>query len=387
MTTDAPPTYSVAELNAAIGSLLERGFAPRFLVQATASRPQIKKGHLWLTLTDGNASITAVVWASRLQQLNFVPGDGDGVLVVGKLNFWAARASLAVQVLDLRPSLTTVMRRFEEVREQLLQEGLIDPSRQRPLPRYPRRVALLTSSPSSALADMLRTARERWPLTSLLLLPIPVQGDVAQQIVQRLQRLTEAQPRLAFDAIVLARGGGSREDLMVFDDADVCRQLAMSPVPLITGIGHEDDLTVADLVADHRAATPTAAIVALLPDRRSELQTLENRRRHLKDGATSRLRQERERLMQRRAALQLQSPLQRIGRLRETLHQKQKLLEALSPDRWLQRGLALITGASGEALTSVASVKIGDQLTIRMRDGQVTTRVEQKQAPQRSKRS
>ena len=91
--------------------------------------------------------------------------------------------------------------------------------------------------------------------------------------------------------------------------------------------------------------------------------------------------------MQRRAALQLQSPLQRISRLRETLHQKQKLLEALSPDRWLQRGLALITGASGEALTAVASVKIGDQLTIRMRDGQVTTRVEQKQAPQRSKRS
>ncbi|NDD70407.1 MAG: exodeoxyribonuclease VII large subunit, partial [Synechococcaceae bacterium WB9_4xC_028] len=299
MTTDAPPTYSVAELNAAIGSLLERGFAPRFLVQATASRPQIKKGHLWLTLTDGNASITAVVWASRLQQLNFVPGDGDGVLVVGKLNFWAARASLAVQVLDLRPSLTTVMRRFEEVREQLLQEGLIDPSRQRPLPRYPRRVALLTSSPSSALADMLRTARERWPLTSLLLLPIPVQGDVAQQIVQRLQRLSEAQPRLALDAIVLARGGGSREDLMVFDDADVCRQLAMSPVPLITGIGHEDDLTVADLVADHRAATPTAAIVQLLPSREHALADVHQRQRHWRDQQAWALKRERQKLNQR----------------------------------------------------------------------------------------
>ena len=108
MTADAPPTYSVSQLNSAIGSLLDRGFAPRFLVQATASRPQIKKGHLWLTLTDGDASITAVAWASKVQQLDYVPADGDGVTVVGKLNFWGARASLAVQILDVRPSLTTV---------------------------------------------------------------------------------------------------------------------------------------------------------------------------------------------------------------------------------------------------------------------------------------
>ena len=115
MTADAPPTYSVRELNTAIGSLLERGFAPRFLVQATASKPQVKKGHLWLTLTDGEASITAVAWASKLKQLDYVPADGEGVTVVGKLNFWAALATLAVQVLYLRPSLNTVLRRFEAV--------------------------------------------------------------------------------------------------------------------------------------------------------------------------------------------------------------------------------------------------------------------------------
>jgi exodeoxyribonuclease VII large subunit len=371
LTTDAPPTYSVAELNAAIGSLLERGFAPRFLVQATASRPQIKKGHLWLTLTDGNASITAVVWASKLQQLNFVPGDGDGVLVVGKLNFWAARASLAVQVLDLRPSLTTVMRRFEEVREQLLQEGLIDPSRQRPLPRYPRRVALLTSSPSSALADMLRTARERWPLTSLLLLPIPVQGDVAQQIVQRLQRLSEAQPRLALDAIVLARGGGSREDLMVFDDADVCRQLAMSPVPLITGIGHEDDLTVADLVADHRAATPTAAIVQLLPSREHALADVHQRQRHWRDQQAWALKRERQKLNQRFENWSLHHPRRLLERMRVQLNQRMKLLSALAPERWLARGFAILETADGRPLRSITEVQPPQDLLVRLSDGQV----------------
>ena len=141
MSAESLPTYSVRELNNAIGVLLERGFAPRFVIQATASRPQVKKGHLWLTLSDGEASITAVAWASKLKQLDFVPADGDGVTVIGKLNFWSARASLAVQVLDIRPSLTTVLRRFETVKAQLLEEGVIDPSRRRKLPAYPKRLA------------------------------------------------------------------------------------------------------------------------------------------------------------------------------------------------------------------------------------------------------
>ena len=281
MTADAPPTYSVGELNGAIGALLERGFAPRFLVQATVSKPQVKKGHLWLTLTDGEASITAVAWASKLKQLNYVPADGEGVTVVGKLNFWAARATLAVQVLDMRPSLSTVLRRFEAVKAQLETEGLIDPARRRALPAAPQRLAILTSVPSSALADMLRTARERWPLTELVVVPIPVQGDVASRINAVLQKLREAPSTLQADALVLARGGGSREDLMVFDDENVCRTLANFPVPVVTGIGHEDDLTVADLVADHRAATPTAAIVSMLPSREMAVLRLSDRRRQL----------------------------------------------------------------------------------------------------------
>ena len=117
------PHYSVAELNQAIGSLLERGFAPRFLLDATVSRPQLKKGHLWLTLVDGQASIQAVVWASQLSRLNHQPLEGDGVLVVGKLNFWSARASLCVQVLDMRPSLSTVLLRFEQVRPRAVECG------------------------------------------------------------------------------------------------------------------------------------------------------------------------------------------------------------------------------------------------------------------------
>ena len=377
MSVDRLPTYSVAELNTAIGSLLERGFAPRFLLEATVSRPQLKKGHLWLTLTDGSASISGVVWASKLAQLSYQPKDGDGVTVVGKLNFWAARASLTVQALDIRPSLSTVLRDFERVRQVLEQEGVIDPSRLRPLPSQPASIAVLTSVPSSALADMLRTAAERWPLTQLIVVPIPVQGSVAPAIISTLEALAERTDEWGLEALVLARGGGSREDLAVFDNEALCRLLANYPIPVVTGLGHEDDLTVADLVADHRAATPTAAVVALLPDRAAERQGLTQRQSRLKDALLGRILRERQRLQDRAVALQQQSPREKIRRKRQELTQKHQLLKALSPERWLKRGLALISNNVGDPISDLESVKIGDQLNIRMSDGSLEARVDQ----------
>ncbi len=367
----------MAELNTAVGNLLERGFAPRFLVEATVSRPQLKKGHLWLTLTDGEASISAVAWASQLRQLRYRPEDGDGVTVVGKLNFWAARASLNVQVLDIRPSLSTVLRQFELVRRRLEEAGWIDSARQRPLPRQPRTLAVLTSVPSSALADMLRTATERWPLTRLLVVPIPVQGNVATRIREVLGRLAKEAGSLGLDALVLARGGGSREDLAVFDDEDLCRDLAAFPVPVVTGLGHEDDLTVADLVADHRAATPTAAIVALLPDRHVALRELQQQRQRLRDVQSRWLERQRQILLERRQALALQAPQRRLQELRQTLDQRRALLRALSPQRWLKRGLALVSNAQGIAIDGVEGVRKKDKLTLNFQDGSIEAAVTQ----------
>ena len=369
MSAESLPTYSVRELNNAIGALLDRGFAPRFVIQATASRPQVKKGHLWLTLTDGEASITAVAWASKLKQLDFVPADGDGVTVIGKLNFWSARASLAVQVLDMRPSLTTVLRRFETVKAQLLEEGVIDPSRRRKLPVYPKRLAVLTSVPSSALADMLRTAEERWPLSELLVVPIPVQGEVSPIICGVLSRLAKQHHQLGLDAIVIARGGGSREDLMVFDDAEVCRTLATFPVPVVTGLGHEDDLTVADLVADHRAATPTAAMVTLMPSRESAQQTIMQRRSRLSEYKRWRLEQANSRLRDRHLLLHALRPAITLQRRRNQWQQRQQLLRALSPQRWLNRGFAMLNTTNGQPLQSIDDININEQLQILLKDG------------------
>ena len=380
MIANAIPSYSVKELNSAVGSLLDRGFAPRFLVQGSASRPQVKKGHLWMNLTDGEATITVVCWASRLSQLDYVPADGDGITVVGKLNFWAARASLAVQAIDIRPSLSTVERRFEAVKALLASEGLIDPAARRHLPLIPTRIALLTSVPSSALADMLRTARERWPLAELLVVPIPVQGSVAPQICAALEQLNQAQPQLKLDALVLARGGGSREDLMVFDDEQVCRAIAAFCCPVVTGLGHEDDLTVADLVADHRAATPTAAIVSLFPSRDSALQTVRQQRLLLVQQQQWRFKRERERLQQRHQLLQSVQPQTVLQRSRLQLHQRQQLLKALSPDRWLSRGFAKVMQTNGTVLESVSDAKPSDDLVIQLRDGKIGVTAQSVQA-------
>lgn len=369
------PRYSVLELNRAIGSLLERGFAPRFLLEATVSRPQLKKGHLWMTLIDGDASIQAVVWASQLGRLQHQPQEGDGVIVVGKLNFWAARASLTVQVLDLRPSLSAVLRQFEAVRQRLLPEGLFEPERKRPLPLRPGRIALLTSAPSSALADMLRTAADRWPATRILVAPIPVQGAVEPVICRTLERLSSQAEALGLEALVLARGGGSREDLAVFDSEALARGLARCSIPVVTGLGHEDDTTIADLVADHRAATPTAAIVALLPDRRDEQHRLQQDRQHLRQMVRLRLQLEHQQLEQRLQCLRAVHPRRLLVPVRQALAQRLMLLAALAPEAILARGFSLVRNGAGEIVHSIEAVKIGDSLEVQVADGRITTRV------------
>lgn len=374
-TTGAIPRYSVSELNLAIASLLERGFAPRFLLDASVSRPQLKKGHLWLTLGDGQSSIGAVVWASQLARLSYQPEEGDGVVVVGRLNFWASRASLSVQVLDIRPSLAGVLRQFERVRQRLEPEGLFDPARRRALPTIPTGVAILTSVPSSALADLLRTAAERWPAARLVLVPIPVQGPVEAQICSALENTWLRADSLGVEAILLARGGGSREDLAVFDGEALARCLGRCPLTVVTGLGHEDDTTIADLVADYRAATPTAAMVALLPDRRAAIAQLGQLRTHLGQVTRLRLAAERQGLGQRSERLAGLHPRRLIAERRRDLAQALALLQALSPQHLLERGFSLVRDGQGRLLRSVGGLTAGQMLRLELADGTVTAAV------------
>tara|TARA_B100000965_G_scaffold192470_1_gene160695 strand:- start:146 stop:1306 length:1161 start_codon:yes stop_codon:yes gene_type:complete len=367
-------SYSVKELNESIGLLLSRGFAPKFILTATVSKSQIKKGHLWLTLTDGKASVDGVAWSSTIKSLKFIPKEDDGVVIVGKLNFWQSQARISVQVFDIRASISTVLKKFEIVRSTLLKEGLIDDSLKRKLPKYPNSVGILTSVPSSALADMLRTAKERWPLTKLYVIPIPVQGNNEIEVKTILNKLRIN--KLSLNAIIIARGGGNREDLMLFDNEMIAREIATFPIPVITGIGHEDDLTVSDLVSDHRSATPTAAIVDLLPSRETEQNNFLQHKKILNDYLKLFFQNKKSSLNSKKSSFQSNSPRIFINNQRIKLKYICQLLDALSPNKLLKRGFALITDHEGNSVYSVQSVKEKDKLFIKLTDGKITAQVD-----------
>ena len=367
-------TYSVKELNESIGLLLSRGFAPKFILEATVSKSQIKKGHLWLTLTDGKASVDAVAWSSTIKSLKFLPKQDDGVVIIGKLNFWESQARVSVQVFDIRPSISTVLRKFEIVKSKLFKEGLIDDSLRKKLPKYPHSLGILTSVPSSALADMLRTAKERWPLTKLQIIPIPVQGDNANKLKSILSKLKKN--KLKLEALIIARGGGSREDLMLFDSEIIAREIATFPIPVITGIGHEDDLTVADLVSDHRSATPTAAIVDLLPSREIEKNKFLQNKKLLKYYLKLFFQNAKKSLITKQSIFQSYSPRLLIKNKRTRINYMYEILNALSPRKLLKRGFALITDESGNSIYSVKNIKENDKLIVQFFDGKITAEVD-----------
>ena len=365
--------YSVQELNESIGLLLSRGFAPKFILKATVSKSQIKKGHLWLTLTDGKASIDAVAWSSTIHSLKFLPKQDDGVIIAGKLNFWESQARISVKVLDIRASISTVLKKFEIVKLKLLKEGLIDDSLRRKLPRYPNSIGILTSVPSSALADMLRTAKERWPLTKVKIIPIPVQGKNEDEVKFILRKLKKN--KLDLNAIVIARGGGSREDLMLFDSEIIAREIATFPIPVITGIGHEDDLTVSDLVSDHRSATPTAAIVDLLPSREIEKNNFVQTKKMLRNYIKFFFHNKKNSLIIKKSFFQSHAPQLLIDAKKTKIKHIYQILNVLSPKRLLKRGFALITDDKGNSIYSVSSFKVKDKFSVQFFDGKITAEV------------
>ncbi len=369
------PTYTISELNESIGLLLSRGFAPIFTLNATVSKAQIKKGHLWVTLTDGNARIDGVVWSSRLKSLKFLPKDDDGVLIIGKLNFWEAQARISVQIFDIKASISTVLKQFEIVKSKLIKEGLMDQSLRKQLPKYPKSIGILTSFPSSALADILRTAKERWPLTKLFVFPIPVQGNHQREVMFTLSKL-KLPNNLGINALVIARGGGSREDLMLFDNELLAREIATFPIPIVTGIGHEDDLTIADLVSDHSSATPTAAIVDLLPSREIAISNILEIKKRMKEYFYWFFKNKKDALIAKKRIFQSHSPLLTVKSKRNQINNIRKLFDAFSPSRWIKRGFSIVTNTKGKTILSVKDVKKNDTLLIQLLDGKISTKVD-----------
>jgi exodeoxyribonuclease VII large subunit len=326
--------------------------------------------------------------------LDFSPRDGQAVELRGKLAVYEPRGELQLIVEAMRPAGEgALMEQFLRLKARLDAEGLFGADRKRPLPAFPRRVGVVTSLAAAALHDVVTALRRRAPQVEVIVYPAPVQGMEAPPLLVR--AIDEAGRRAEVDVLIVCRGGGSLEDLWAFNDEAVVRAIAASPIPVVSGVGHETDFTLADFAADLRAPTPTAAAELVAPERAACLALLDQRQTQLRQALQRRLDREAQRLD--RAGLRLSRPTdalrqhqQRLALLgqrhmtalpRALQQHRQRLdllaarLQALDPARVLQRGYAWITDAEGRTLVSVAQVQPGAALTAVLRDGRVQTTV------------
>jgi exodeoxyribonuclease VII large subunit len=382
----------VAQLNSYLRELLESDDIVRdiWIAGEVSEFKRYASGHCYFTLKDEGATIRGVMWRSFAERQLSLPRIGDAVLAHGKISIYEARGELQLVVDTIVPAGVGLLNaRFEELKLRLAAEGLFRPERKRPLPRLPRRIGVVTSPQAAALQDMLNVLRRRCPLVEVLISPCLVQGDRApDSIVEALYAIYAAD----VDLIILARGGGSIEDLWCFNDEAVARAVFASPVPLVTGVGHETDTTIVDLVADLRAPTPSAAAELAVPelaDLRAQVGDLRARLGlAVGDGLAAR----RDDLQATARQIALAAPLRRIGQDRQRIDDLARRLTAqasraaelrqarlrgmsaqlaaLSPQATLARGYAVVRhAADGHVLTSPGQAAPGDRLRITLRQG------------------
>ncbi len=355
-------------------------------------------GHWYFTIKDAGASLRCVMWKNAASRQEFVPREGDAVEVHGGVSVFEPGGVYQLYADQIRPTGEGVLyQEFLRLKKRLEAEGLFEPERKREIPRWPHRIGIVTSPTGAALRDILHTLRRRFPLVEVVLASTPVQGvEAPPGVVQAIRELC----RVACpDVILVARGGGSIEDLWAFNDERVARAIAACPVPVISGVGHETDFTIADFVADLRAPTPTAAAELATPnllDLKSDLDertqqllrstqmALETPHWQLNDLQTrllihspkARLRSGQQRLdeISRRSAIALAHGLQMRRTRLSSLEQR---LQALNPSAVLNRGYAMIINRKDKLVHSVKQVHPGEHLDVRLSDGQFGAQVEE----------
>lgn len=395
-----PPSWTVTDLTRYLRALIESDSNLQDLwVQgevSNLSRPS--SGHLYLTLKDAGAALRCVMWRNTVNRQTFMPRDGDAIEAHGSIGIYEVSGQYQLYADWIRPAGEGALyQEFLRLKARLEVEGLFDEARKRPVPRWPRRIGLVTSPTGAALRDMLNTLRRRYPLVEVVLAPAPVQGAEAPPgIVVALESLNEfAHP----DVILLARGGGSIEDLWAFNDERVARAIVSSKAPVISGVGHETDFTIADFAADLRAPTPTAAAELATPNRDDLRTLLGEDLTHMQRSMESRLSSYRWELDAQRNRLRLYSPAPQIRSDRQRLddltrragaalaHQIQlqrarlvgldQRLAALNPLAVLERGYSIVSRLDGQVVRLVRQVQPGEDLTVRVSDGHFGVQVKE----------
>lgn len=407
--------FDLGEVASAIARRFED--VPSFWLEAEVRDLRPRRGQVFFRLADGEETIAASMNAIVFERLAHRPSDGTRVQAYGRVSFFRRRGELSLRVERLEETGEGLLRaRIADLRRRLDADGLLDPAKKRRLPLLPRRVGLVASADGSAWHDVLVNIAARFPTADVVAADALVQGDAAPaSIVTALERVVTAP---GVDVVILARGGGSLEDLMAFNSEDVCRAIAAAPIPVVSAIGHEDDLTLCDEVADVRVSTPTKAAEAVVPDREaldvrldaaasSMRRALERRSadahaavargaeglgRSLRargQRAGDRLRGQEERLRssllrtgersakdleqgERSLDLRTRAIAEHAGR---DVARLEGMLNLLSPQRTVSRGYAIVRGADGHVLATVDRVSPGAAISVEMRDGRLSADV------------
>ena len=370
----AEGAWTVGEVTRRARAVIEAGLPPLWVRGEVSGLKVWQSGHWYFALRDKTAQLRCVMFARDNRRLPAPPADGMQVFVFGRPTLWEDKGEFRLTVLELLSTEAGGLWKLalEQAKAALARDGLLDPARKRPLPPYPRRIAVVTSPDGAALRDIIAVTRRRWPPAELLVIPARVQGDGAAADVCRALALVG---RLeAVDVVIVGRGGGAAEDLWTFNNEQVARAVAAVPVPVISAVGHETDVTLCDLVADHRAPTPSAAAEAATPDRAELLQQLTHLGSRLARGLAARselVAQRCDRTLDRLgAAMAL-----RIERWRHQLSAVSGQLDVLSPLKTLERGYAVARDAEGRVLKRVAQFAPGLSFRLRVVDGDVPARV------------
>lgn len=405
-------SYTVAGITAYIRDLIDQDPPLRDIwVRGEVSNMKAAaSGHWYFTLKDRDAQLKCVMFRSQAEKQAIEPRDGEEMRVHGRVSVYEARGEYQLYADQLQPAggIGALYLRFEELKAQLDAEGLFEPSRKRPLPVFPLRIGVVTSQDAAALRDVCNVLGRRFPLAEVILSPSLVQGSEAPALIVRaIERLNA---HGAVDVMLVTRGGGSIEDLWAFNDERVARAIAASEIPVISGVGHETDFTIADFVADYRAPTPSAAAEVATPDLGDYVLALGQIGQTLREASARFIAQQRERLHLAQRLFSQDRSLRRIaeqrvrvddlresiereqGRqlqmLRERLEAQQAALASADPQQLLTRGYAIVRRSEdGQIITQERDAPAGTGITIRLRDGEIAARVEDKDSHGQYKRT
>jgi exodeoxyribonuclease VII large subunit len=404
---------TVGELTRSVKELLETAYAPVWVEGEVSNLSKPNSGHVYLTLKDDAAPLRALIYRAVALRLRFDLRDGMKVIARGRLTVYEPRGEYQLQIEEVQPKgIGPLELAFRQLKEKLSVLGYFEPARKRKPVPFPSRVALLTSPTGSAVRDMLEVLTRRWPAAEVWVCPVRVQGDgAAADIAGALGRLNRIGPPEAssdrrIDVVILGRGGGSLEDLWAFNEEVVAHAIFNSLIPVVSGVGHEDDLTIADLVADIRALTPSEAAERVVPDRSELLAWFGEVDSRMRSVLSRAVKAGRERVAELASRRCLRAPLERIEDEKTRLNDwderlsraaRQRLardhdhlaslagrLEALSPLNVLGRGYSLTRKEDGSIVRDVEQVRPGERFFVDLQRGRLVGRVEECQTSEDS---